>query len=197
MHLFYLNECLGSASYGIDDLSVGLVTVVQAFNKLANVPKLKIEKGWVIEKNPSEMYLGGVKLQDIVNKMRDKESKRLFFIYCTNYPIHTFFPQVDDDELLEADYRLDGADALNIALAVNNNGILLTLPVAECLKQNTIVINSNHDGVKSLSALNLHGSSEDNVVFISRKILDRNYSAGDGLDKLANLALEAWTVKEL
>lgn len=192
MNRFFLNECLGSKPLGVDELSAGLVSVVQAFYKISAVPKLRVDKGWVIEKSPADVLMAGIQLQDVVNNMRDKESRRLFYVYCTKYPIHKHFTQVDDDVLLAADYRFAGSDATNVVITVKNGGILLTLPVADYLKQDTIVAQPSNEGYRPIQVPNLHGSSSENVAYITRVLLDKNYAASSGLDKLDCLAPEVY-----
>ena len=192
MNQFYLNDCLGSKPFGVDELSDGLITVVQAFYKISSVPKLLVDKGWVIEKIPADVLMAGTQLQDVVNNMRDKESRRLFYVYCTKYPIHKHFTQIDDDVLLAADYRFRGSDATNVVITANNGGILMTLPVAYYLKQNTIVAQPSNKGYGSIQVPNLHGSTAENVAHITRVLLDKNYATSSGLDKLSCLAPEVY-----
>lgn len=192
MNQFYLNDCLGSNPFGVDEMSAGLVMLVQAFYRISCVSKLQVDKGWVIEKSPTDVALAGVKLQDVVNNMRDKESRRLFYIYCTQYPIHKHFSQSDDVMLLEADYKVEGADATNVVITAKNGGILMTLPVADYLKQDTIVARPSHEGYDSIQVPNLHGSTLENEVYVTRVLLDRNYTTSSGIDKLACLAPEVY-----
>ena len=188
MNQFYLNDCLGSGLFSAADLSAGMMKVVKAFTRLARISKLNIDKGWVLEKEPAKMVMGGVPLQEIVNNMRDKECRRLFFAYCVHHPIHKYFPQMDVDALLEAKYTFDGADATNIVIAHQNHGILLSLPVSDMLKTDSLIILPGKNGYEPLTVLNMHGNSPDNEKFIERKLLDINYQVSDGLAKLDCLA---------
>lgn len=188
MHQFYLNDCLGSYTFGIGDLADGLVSVIRAFTELARIPKLQIDKGWVVEKAYTDTKLGGIALQDIVTQMSDRESRRLFFIYCTRYPIHQHFKCPNEEAILLADYKLDGADATNIAITAYNQGVLLTVPASAFLKKDILQIIPNTKDYETIEIPSLHGASADNKDFILRLLLDRNYKLSDGLEKLECLA---------
>lgn len=188
MNQFYLNDCLGSKSYSCADLSAGMVKVVKAFTFLARASKLRIDKGWILEKEPARIILGGVSLQEIVNNMRDKECRKLFYIYSVHHPIHQYFPLADEDTLLKAGYCFGGADATNIAIAYENHGILLSLPVLDELRVDYLTIESGNECYDELKIPNLHGNDTDNVKAIEHELLDRNYQVVDGLAKLECLA---------
>ena len=188
MHQFYLNDCLGSSTYGIGDLADGLVSVIRAFTELANIPKLHIDKGWVIEKAYIDTKLGGVALPDIVTTMSDRESRRLFFVYCTRYPIHQHFECPDEEAILLADYKFDDADATNIAITAQNKGVLLTIPASDFLKKDILQIIPNTKDYETIEIPSLHGATGDNKGFILRLLLDRNYRLSDGLEKLECIA---------
>ena len=192
MHQFYLNDCLGSAKYDLSDLADGLVTVICAFTELANIPKLHINKGWVIEKAHADMAVGGVKLQDIVANMCNRESRRLFYVYCTKYPIHQHFKCSNEEAILLADYKFDNADATNLAITAQNEGILLTLPVSDFLQKNVLQIASDIEGFEAIEIPSLHGASVENKDFIQRLLLDRNYYVNVDLEKLDSLALNVY-----
>lgn len=188
MHQFYLNDCLGSTTYGLDDLAAGLVTVVNAFNRLVRSPKLRVSKGWVYEKEAASMVIGGDRLEDIVKNMPDKEARRLFFMYNIHYPIHEHLSHADEDTLLDANYQFGGSDAMNIAIAASNKAILLTLPVADYLMQNLLEIKPATAGYDNINVPNLHGGKPANEVYICRELLDRNYTQLSDFEKLDSLA---------
>lgn len=190
MNNFYLNECLANSPCSCDELSAALVKAISAFARLANKKKLHIAKGLITEKEPTNMYFGKLPLKSIVDGMRSKECKRLFYVYCINYPIHKYFTKVDDDSLLKAEYKLGDEDAINVAIAAQNNGFLLSLPVSEPLKRNVVIITSELEEYKSLEVPNLHGDTEDNIQTIERELLDRNYKVLDGLERIECLAPE-------
>lgn len=188
MNQFYLNECLGNVQYGCSDLAAGMIKVVHSFSHLARVQKLYINKGWILEKDPAKMMLGGIALHDIVKNMQDRECRRLFFVYCVHHPINLFFTQSDDDTLLMAEYKFEQADATNIAIAAHNNGILLSLPVSDKLKNDTLTIYSEQDEYEPITVANLHGDTIHNENAIERILLDRNYLVSNGIEKLSCLA---------
>lgn len=188
MNSFYLNECLGRINPGSEALSAGLVSVIKAFNQLAEKNKLRVNKGWVLEKDPSAMQLSGEPLQRIVADMRNKECKRLFYVYCLNYPIHKHYPEIDVDELLDAEYRFDNADAINMVIAQRNGGILMSVPVSDKLQKNMLVATSCKENYSPIEMVNLHGATEDNIRTTERVLLDRNYEKLNGLEKIECLA---------
>ena len=188
MNLFYLNDCLGTSQCSCKELSTGLVKAILAYTKLVNKSKLHISKGFVTEKEPDKMTFGCFSLKDIVQGMKDRECKRLFFIYCINYPIHEYFTKVDDEMLLKAEYKLGDEDAINIAIAAQNKGFLLSLPVSDNLKKDVITINSINEGYGPITIPNLHGYCYENVAATERELLDRNYEELDGLEKIECLA---------
>ena len=142
----------------------------------------------MLEKEPSKITLGGVSLQTVVNNMRDKECRKLFYAYSIHHPIHRYFPLVDEDVLLKAEYCFQGADATNIAIAHHNEGVLLSLPVSKELRVDFLTIISSNKGYEPLNIPNLNGDSADNEKIIERELLDRNYRVTDGLAKLECLA---------
>ena len=188
MNIFYLNDCLGGKSFECSELAAGMVMVVKAFSYIANNSKLAVDKGWVLEKDPVNMKLGGVALQKIVNNMRDRDCRRLFYIYSIHHPIHNYFHTTDDELLLEADYKFCGADATNIAIACQNSGILLSLPVSDELRVNMLSIIPKKEGYKKMTISNMHGEGGENIKYIERVLLDRNYQVANGLAKLECLA---------
>ena len=188
MNSFYLNECLGNVNSGREVLSAGLVSVIKAFHRLAEKKKLRVDKGWVLEKEPTAMQLSGESLQNIVMNMRDKECKRLFFVYCLNYPVHKHYPVIDVDELLDAEYRFDDADAINMVIAHRNGGILMSLPVSDKLQKNLLVAVSCKEKYRPVEVANMHGASEENIKATERVLLDRNYEKLNGLEKIECLA---------
>lgn len=188
MHQFYLNDCLGATTYSLGELAEGLVKVVNAFYRLVSSPKFRVSKGWVYEKAAASMVIGGERLGDIVKDMPDKEARRLFYVYNIHYPIHEYFSHVDENILLDANYQLEGADAMNIAIAASNNAILLTLPMEDYLMQNLLEILPSTAGYDNIKVPNLHGGKQENEVYIRRELLDRNYAQLSDLEKLDNLA---------
>jgi len=188
MNSFYLNECLGDINPGCEALAAGLVTVIKAFHQLAEKKNLRVDKGWVLEKEPAAMQLSGESLQKIVDNMRNKECKRLFFVYCLNYPVHKHYPEIDVDELLDAEYRFENADAINMVIAHRNGGVLMSVPVSDKLQKNMLVAVSCKDEYPPVEMVNLHGATEENIKATERVLLDRNYEKLDGLEKIECLA---------
>lgn len=188
MNSFYLNECLGDINPGCETLSAGLVCVIKAFHQLAGKKKLRVDKGWVLEKEPTAMQLSGESLRKIVDNMRSKECKRLFFVYCLNYPVHKHYSIIDDNELLDAEYRFENADAINMVIAHRNGGILMSVPVSDKLQKNMLVAVSSKDKYPPEEMVNLHGATEENIKATERVLLDRNYEKLNGLEKIECLA---------
>lgn len=51
--------------FACQDLADALAKVVLAFASLAKKQNLHVEKGWILEKEPNKIVLGGEKLSDI------------------------------------------------------------------------------------------------------------------------------------
>lgn len=188
MHQFYLNDCLGAVHADCKTLSEGLVLLVKAYKVLQEKKKLRINKGWVYEKETSKIKLAGIPLQDIVNNMPDRESRRLFYVYNTKYPIHVFFTQGDPEELLSAEYTFEGADAINIVIVSKSNGCLLSLPLSESLKKDYLSVESSSPQYDTVTVLNLHGADDENIRGVEKELLNRNYHALLDIEKIESLA---------
>ena len=188
MNQFYLNDCLGIVHTDCESLSEALISVVKAYKVLVEKEKLRINKGWVYEKEAFKMEFAGISLQAIVNNMTDGESKRLFYVYNTKYPIHGYFRKIDPDELLSAEYTFEGEDAINIAIVSKNHGCLLSLPMSEPLKKDYLIIEPSSKQYAPITILNLHGAHDDNIKAVERELLNRNYHVLTDIDKIESLA---------
>lgn len=188
MNVFYLNDCLGCVSLSCEELSTGLVQVIKAFKSLSSIIKLRIEKGWVLEKEPDKIQLAGVPLKLIVQNMHDKECRTLFYTFCVNYPIHKRFFRIDVDQLLTANYKFDGADATNMVITSMNGGILLSLPVSTMLMTDYLEAQPNDETYDIVIVPNLHGGTKDNIKAIEKELLSKNYKVLWDLEKIDCLA---------
>lgn len=134
------------------------------------------------------MMLAGVPLSMVVMNIRDRDCRKLFYVFCVNHPIHKHYSTINDEELLAAEYMFGGADAINMVIAHSNGGMLLTLPVSPLLREDILTVTSHDAKYKPISIPNLHGATDVNINAIERELLNRNYSALAGLDKIGSLA---------
>ena len=81
--IFYFNHSSGK---GIDDLATYFKTMIVNYHSLLMRRELRITKGIVTEKDPENLTVNHLSLQNLIRNIDDKNIKRLAYTYFTKYP---------------------------------------------------------------------------------------------------------------
>ena len=144
MNQFYLNDTVGapaSAAAG----SVAFRNAVMAYCRLASEPDLNVSQKIVLAKDPELIQFGDFYIGQLLEQIQDREERRMAYTIMRGaYPAEDLFGMDDDDmPLIDADYKYNGRDATNIAIAHRHGGLLLTIAFGDDLKKDRLTFCAN------------------------------------------------------
>ncbi len=189
MHKFFFNNETLPPAQNIRDFVEAFSKTLLAFNELIEKSDLKIERGIVTEKAPSEISLGDFNLLEVLDNIEDPPLKRLAYACFKNdYPIAQFFTIDREEEFLEKEYTFLVADqemeALYLAYIAENKGFIFTAALNNDLKKDTLDVVAK-DGT-AVQVYNLYGEAS-NTEFIEQYIKKLNAEAFSLLEKLEEI----------
>jgi mRNA-degrading endonuclease RelE of RelBE toxin-antitoxin system len=181
MHKFYFNECLPPIGNGIN-LQKVFENSINLFSKLTKNESLKIEKNIITDLPPDEITIHGVRFEDIINNISDKNCKRNAYYYFSRCPIkdNCFFEEAFENELIEKEHFFLTLNAINLVIANKMNWFLYSLPINNTLKTDQLTITSNN------TPLNLHNWYGEQISsdYIKNLLIRLNNQIDSTLDEL-------------
>jgi len=181
MHNFYFNECLPSIS-DVITLQNHFENSLKEFSKLVKDKSLKIDNGIITHILPQNMVIQGVRFEQLLNNISDKDCRKDAYFYFTRYPIEAncSIDESFENKLIEEEHIFSGLDATNLVIAYNMEWFLYTLPVNESLKKDQLIITSNK---VSLSLHNWYGEQRSSS-YIRQQLIKLNAHIDSTFDKL-------------
>lgn len=163
MHNFYFNECL-TENFTEEQFIELLSTTLSEFKTLTLKEELNVDQHIITAKSTYEMIFNGVNIGQALTSIKDKTLKIFALSSFTRSPIEKYL-SVDEDFLLDADYKYNGKNALNLAIAALNSNLLFTVAVCDALKQDTLQLTTHLEN-KNLNINNLYGDTKNTDVII-------------------------------
>lgn len=195
MHKFYFNnECLvgNFSNHDFDEL---FAKSLEEFSLITEKQK-SVLNGIITEKLPSDLNINSSSnLSEAIERIHNKDLKRLAFAWFRNYPIDEHFN-------LEVDSRLDENYTINInhsnisifylPYISRKKGFALTVPVFEELKVDTLSLREQ-DG-ETINVNNFYGI-ESNSVIIENIVEEFNRESLSRIDQLKTIITSVVTDK--
>lgn len=143
MNKFFLNNAIGSPK-NIDEGSKALADVLYSFRKLLNDESLIISHDVVMECEFAKVKFGEIYLYQLIESLHDPDIKTLAWSFFNKaYPMTDYVGMRDEEyEYVERDYKLDGEDATELAVANNHGLFLFTIAHKAILRQNQLSISA-------------------------------------------------------
>lgn len=150
------------------------------------INRLNLSRSIVTSTISSNLFICGMSLSSVIASCKSKDVKTQAYYMFTHNLIRDYDSLLDEsdyDELLEACYEFDGEDAMNLAIAHKMEWLILSLPLSEALKQNTLVLEST--SVDSIEVVNYY--AQDDTSFIDKWVTDKLSYGLEGLDRIKAL----------
>lgn len=177
MNQFYLNNAVGAPSSVVEGARA-VRGAMCAFGQIVSHSELNVSPKIVLDKDPDLIKFGEFFLGELLASIKDRDERRYAYaIMNGSHPMEDLFGMNDNDlPLFDAEYKYEGRDATNIAIAWAHKGLLLSFAFSEDLRQNALTIVStaapSDDYPSSFSMPNLHGG-QDNITFIEKNLRNR------------------------
>ncbi|OUD13933.1 hypothetical protein [Thioflexithrix psekupsensis] len=140
---------------------------------------------------PEQLSLGKFSLAEAIDKLENKDLKRLAYAYFIKYPIEKFC-LIDEEKLLEQDYfflaETGEKKVLYLLQIARQNGLLLSVALSDDLKINQLEL-VNRDRSEKLFINNLFCAEKEsefkcNVSFIEDYIQNQTFCNANFLSKI-------------
>lgn len=166
MHKFYFNNEVLPPCENIHEFTQLFVNTLTEYKSLVDEEGLKIQKGIVTEKMPSEISFGGFSLEEVIQNIEDVIQKRIAYSYFIKYPIAEHFTIDREDEFLTQEYYTIIAEtekeALYLAYVADANGFLYSVPIHNDLAKDQLLIQSKTTK-EELLVNNLFGTANNTI----------------------------------
>lgn len=179
---FYFNELLPAQPqcdvYAVCEQSVMRTALL--------LKKLNLSIQLVTHTDKSNIQIGGLPLVQLINGFSNRNVKIVAHQMFSHNLISDHegeLPSEAWDELLLAEYRFCGADALNLAIAHRIDLPLFSLPLCDDLQRDVLTLTSST--AASIDAANYYAQTD--TAFIENWISNRTAATLEGLDKLKTL----------
>lgn len=188
MHKFYLTSECTPVGQDLHSYTALFTETLKAYQALVDQSALKVFKGVVTEKSPSEMPVGnGFSLRDVLDHISDKEGlKTLAYSYFIKYPFenHTTIEYEWIGELYSIaiggiHHRIE-----YLAFAAKNKSIGFTVPTHDDLRINPLTFRA--DGKDDLRLVHLY-SAPAAIAFVSQSLQQINNQSLSLFERLLSM----------
>lgn len=191
MNQFYLNNIVGAPT-SFAEGRIALCNVAKAFGRLAAQEELNVDRRIVMDKEPVDTCFGQYYLRQLIESIDDEVEKRYAYVMLrAAAPMEDFLAWDENVEnLIAGDYRYEGEDATNLAVANSHDAIILSVAFKEAFRKNTLSLESaakeSPDYPKEIAVDNLYGSDE-NTAYIRGILEAREGVSVELFDKIREL----------
>ena len=184
MTTFYFNEILPEKSE--IDVQWAFEQTVRQIALLSGKTELELTRPIITGTSLNNILICGKSLTALIDACPNRDLRtEAQFIFTQNFiALHENALPIDTvNSLLEASYTLHKKGAMNLAIAYHMKWPLVSLPLADYLKQNELTIESDVAG--ELSIPNYY--AQQDTSYIERWLLDKANEGAEGLDLLKSL----------
>lgn len=187
MTTFYFNEFLPERSE-CDILQV-FEQAIRQIVLLIGKAELKLTRPIITGTLPNSIMICGKSLATLIEACPNRDIRtEAQFIFTQNLIVshENALPLDIVDKILEASYTFMGKEALNLAIAYHMKWPLLSLPLADSLKQNELIVESITE--EKLSIPNYY--AQQDTSYIEKWLIGKENEGVEGLDLLKSLFVE-------
>lgn len=191
MNQFYLNNIVGSPA-SVADGKNALCNVAKAFGRLSAQEELNVDRRIVMDKEPGETCFGQYYLRQLIDSIEDEIEKRYAYVMLrAATPMEDYLPWDENAEnLIAGDYRYEGEDATNLAVANSHDAIILSVAFSEAFRKNTLTLSSaaeeSDNYPKDIIVNNLYGN-DSNTEYIQCILQGRKGVSVELFDKIREI----------
>lgn len=182
MATFYFNEVLPERS-SVDVCAV-LETIIINTSRL--ISKLHMTKSVITSTRFRELCICGMSLVEIISRCRNREVKTQAYHIFTHNVIKDHEDILNEEDIqffFDAEYKFNGCDAINLAIAQKMDWPILSMPLNEILQKNQLSLTSEKVGV--IEAVNYYGQKDTS--YIERWIEEKAGARLQGLERFKAL----------
>lgn len=187
MNQFYLNNIVGAPST-LNEGASALLNVAMALGELSSDTNLKVMDRIVMDDDPKSICFGDFYLSQLVDAIPKGDEKEQAYIMLRGlHPMQEYLEWDENAEpIIEGEYKYDGKDASNLAVAKSHGAIILSIAFREAFKMDTLSLTATaelKEKYPDIVAENLYGSLS-NTEYIRGVLHEREGGSGDLFDSI-------------
>lgn len=156
-----------------------------SFRQYIHLTRLRpecIEHSIITDRMPSDIHIQNETLRELIFKISDKDILKLAISAFSKYPINDYLSSdIWEEDPLEWEYKFEGQVVEDLYLVSRMGWILLSIPVVDYLKTNTI--NITHKDKQELS-IQIHNSYGQNFNYVLSVIDEINGYKKSAIEEL-------------
>lgn len=176
---FYFNHLTGLPANNPQDVFNSLML---DFQRLRKRKDLDLGEGIISEKDPREIFTGHMTLALLIRSSTDKDLRRWIYSQFTRHPANNVCNPESLQAFADGNYsyvirHTDGSetDARSLVLPYGSNCCLLTMPVSDYWKRNSVTIHSSNPECNIMEMPSFYGNDDSNFSYIIRESIARHY----------------------
>ena len=185
MATFYFNEVLPESS-SVDICAVFENTMI---NTAKLISKLRMTRPIITSADYSKLCICGTFLKDIIAGCKNRDVRNMAYnIFAHNIiEDHESSLTADDVQLLvEAEYKFEGADAINLAIAHKKEWPLLSMPLSAALQRDKLELYSER--ANNIEIINYYGQGDTS--YIVQWFAEKANVVAEGLERFKSVVGE-------
>lgn len=191
MTTFYFNEILPKTSES--NIQLVFEETIRQIAILAGKTELGLTRPIITGDLPENILICGKSLATLIDACSNRDLRtEAQFIFTQNLIVSHENSLHDDiiNELLNASYTFYDKDAINLAIAFHMQWPLISLPLANYLKQDVLIVQSKK--AENLNVPNYY--SQKDTTYIEKWFIDKNNEGAKGLELLKTLFVEKGSI---